>query len=173
MTSSERDHPHDTVLDVIAEFSEVFAFVRSRWAGYTEQIHPELANGSLFVLQLILRKGPISATELGHRLRMDKATISRQVALLRKLELVDTQPAAEDRRVTLLTGTELARTRLAEVRGKMSEDYRRRFEGWQTEELDQLYELLHRFNRSSDELESVASPSARCTPEQSPVHLHP
>ena len=164
VTKPERDHPHDPILDVIAEFSETFSFIRTRWTEFTEQLHPELSGGSIFVLQVILKKGPITATEIGHRLRMDKAMISRQVALLRKLELVDAQAAAEDRRVTLLTGTELARTRLDEVRSQMSEQYRQRFADWGAEDIVQLRDLLRRFNGSADFFEDSASPSARCTP---------
>ena len=164
MTRPERDHPHDPILGVIAEFTETFSFIRTRWTEFTQQLHPELSGGSIFVLQVILKKGPITATEIGHRLRMDKAMISRQVALLRKLGLVDTQPAAEDRRVALLTGTELAHTRLSEVRSQMSEQYRQRFAGWEVEDIVQLRDLLHRFNGSAEFFEDPASPSARGTP---------
>lgn len=164
MSNSAPDRPHDPILDVIAEFSEVFTFIRTRWTGYTEQLHPDLSGGSIFVLQTILRKGPITATEISHRLRMDKALISRQVALLRKLELVDAQPASEDRRVMLLTGTDLARTRLDEVRAKMADEYRQRFDSWDPAEIETLFEMLHRFNRGSDGFASPDSPAARCTP---------
>lgn len=164
MTKPEREHPHDPILDVIAEFTESFAFIRTRWTEFTEQLHPELSGGSIFVLQLILKKGPITATEIGHRLRMDKAMISRQVTLLRKLGLVDTQPAAEDRRVALLTGTELARTMLVEVRSQMADQYRQRFADWDAEDIVRLRELLHQFNGTADFFEDRSSPSARCTP---------
>lgn len=167
MTKPEREHPHDPVIDVIAEFSELLTFIRTRWTEFSAQIHPELAGGSTFILQMIMKKGPITATELGHRLRMDKAMISRQVSQLRKLGLVESELAAEDRRVTLLTGTELARTRLDEVRGKMSQQYQQRFDGWKPEEIVALRDLLHRFNSGSDFFTEFESPAVRCTPEHS------
>ena len=54
VTKPERDHPHDPILDVIAEFSETFSFIRTRWTEFTEQLHPELSGGSIFVLQVII-----------------------------------------------------------------------------------------------------------------------
>jgi DNA-binding MarR family transcriptional regulator len=159
-------HPHDPTLDVIAEFTEVFAFIRSRWTDYSVQIHPELSGGSIFVLQTIVRKGPITATEIAHRLLMDKGMISRQVTLLKRLELIEARPAASDRRVTLLTGTALAQTRLGDVRGQMAEEYRRRFAGWDDAELGQLRDMLRRFNGSAEAFDLPDSPAARCTSER-------
>lgn len=152
--------------DIISEFSEVIAFARSRWARYAEDVHPDLRGVGLIMLQLILRKGPLTATGISQMLDMDKAVVSRQIAKLRELELVDTEPAAEDRRVTLLTGSARAQELIDAIREKWAHAYHERFIGWSDAELKQLRSGLHRFNATSEHAvpDSLAG---RCTPSQS------
>ena len=52
----------DIVADIISEFSEVIAFARSRWARYAEDVHADLRGVGLIMLQVIMRKGPLTAT---------------------------------------------------------------------------------------------------------------
>ena len=142
---------YDGISEIIAEFSEVFAFARTRWARYAEEVDPELKGVGIMVLQLILRKGPISATGISQLLDMDKAMVSRQIAKLRDLELVDTRAAAEDRRVLLLTASAKAEELLGAIRQKWAHAYHERFADWSPGELDQLRASLHRFNASAAE----------------------
>ncbi|MEJ6488248.1 MarR family transcriptional regulator [Leucobacter sp. USCH14] len=142
---------HDGISDIIAEFSEVFAFARTRWARYAEEVDPDLKGVGIMVLQLILRKGPISATGISQLLDMDKAMVSRQIAKLRELELVDTRAAAEDRRVLLLTPSAKAEDLLGAIRRKWAHAYHERFADWSSDELEQLRASLHRFNASAAE----------------------
>ncbi|MEB4615385.1 MarR family winged helix-turn-helix transcriptional regulator [Leucobacter sp. M11] len=144
------DPADDTVVGIVAEFSEVFSFVRSRSARYARRIHPDLKNSGIFVLHTVLRNEPITATELAQRLEMDKAMISRQVTLLRSLGLVETEPDPTDRRSTLLRSTELSRSKVAELRRQMSADYQARFADWAPEDLTALRDSLRRFNDRAD-----------------------
>ena len=84
MSDSQRE---SAIPEIIAEFSQVFAAAKSRWARYAEEVHPELRGPGMMILQTILRRGPITATGLGSMLDMDKAMVSRQVAKLRGLGL--------------------------------------------------------------------------------------
>lgn len=151
---------NDRISDIIAEFSEVFAFARTRWARYAEEVDPELKGVGIMMLQLILRKGPITATGISQMLDMDKAMVSRQIAKLRELDLVDTQAALEDRRVVLLTPSAKAEELLGAVRQKWAHAYHERFLDWSSSELEQLRSALHRFNASA-ESSSAESPNAR------------
>lgn len=153
----------DMIAEIIAEFSQVFAFARTRWARYAEDVHPELRGVGMMVLQTILRKGPITATELSQLLDMDKAVVSRQVSKLRDLEFIDAQPAAEDRRVILLSPSPAARSALDELHAQTSDAYGQRFAGWQGEELEQLRAALHRFNGAGP---SPQGPASRCARPQ-------
>lgn len=151
----------DIVADIIAEFSEVIAFARSRWARYAEDVHAELRGVGLVMLQVILRKGPLTATGIAQMLDMDKAVVSRQLAKLRELELVEAEPAPEDRRVTLLTGSARAQELLDGIRVKWADAYHERFRDWSSDELEQMRSSLHRFNATADHA-MPDLPSSRC-----------
>lgn len=147
--------------EIIAEFSQVFAFARTRWARYAEEVHPELRGPGMMILQTILRKGPITATGLGSLLDMDKAMVSRQVTKLRGLGLVDAVEAEQDRRVILLTASAAAQTTIEELQVRTAEEYRTRFTGWHEQEMAELRDLLHRFNATAEE-QRGDGPARRC-----------
>lgn len=153
--------PGDPIPEIIAEFSEVFAFARTRWARYAEEVHPELKGVGMMILQTILRKGPVTATGLGQMLDMDKAVVSRQVAKLRDLGLIEAEAAEEDRRVVLLTGSDRARGALDELHAQTALAYQERFAGWSDTELDTLRTLLRRFNQAAEGLRPDG-PAVRC-----------
>lgn len=160
MHHSETPEP-DTVSEIISEFSEVFAFSRNRWTRYADGVHPELSGIGMMVLQFILRKGPLTATGLSQYLDMDKSMVSRQVSKLRELGLVDTAPAPEDGRVTLLTASEEATNIVGKIREQWASSYRERFAGWSDDELELLRKGLHRFNATADE-SRPDGPAVRC-----------
>lgn len=151
--------------DIIAEFGQLFAIARVRWARLAEQLHPDLRAPDLLMLQTIARKGPITATELTQLLSTDKALVSRQIAKLRQLGLVDAVHDEADRRVVLLSASEEARTTLGELHARLSASYERRLAGWSDEDLSTLQTLLHRFNATSPEPE-LDGPAARCSARQ-------
>ena len=156
------DSPRGTeIAGIISEFSEIFASARTRWVRYAEEVHPDLNGGGIMVLQTVLRKGPVTATGLSQMLGMDKAMVSRHIAKLRELELVETEPAPEDRRVILLTVSERARSLMERIRERWAHSYHERFEDWSVEDLEQLREGLHRFNASTEGAHTDG-PAMRC-----------
>lgn len=161
MSHAARD---EAIPEIIAEFSQVFAFARTRWARYAEEVHPELKGVGLMVLQTIIRKGPVTATGLAGLLDMDKATVSRQVAKLRSLQLVEATAAEADRRVTLLTASPAAQTAMDELHAQTAAAYRARFADWGDAELAQLRAMLHRFNASAEDARGEG-PARRCARE--------
>lgn len=161
MSSQQRDL---MIPEIVAEFSHVFAAARNRWARYAEEVHPELRGPSMMILSTILRKGPITATGLGGILDMDKAMVSRQVAKLRSLGLVDAKEAESDRRVILLTASAEAHAAMEGLQARTAEEYGARFADWSDEELAHLQSLLHRFNAASEDLRGDG-PARRCARE--------
>lgn len=156
------DDADHTISEIIAEFSEVFAFARTRWAWYAEEVHPDLKGVGMMVLQTILRKGPITATELTQMLDMDKAVVSRQVSKLRQLGLIDAEPSAEDRRVTRLSVSPEATHTLDDIRSRIAHAYQQQFAGWSEGELEGLRSALHRFNGTAHGAERPEWPLHRC-----------
>ena len=156
------DHAREAVIsEIISEFSQSFAAARTRWTRFAEEVHPELRGPGMMLLQTILRRGPITATGLGSLLDMDKAMVSRQVTKLRSLGLVDAKEAESDRRVILLTASEIAHSAIEGMQARTSADYLVRFADWSEEELTQLQTLLHRFNATAEDIRAEG-PATRC-----------
>ena len=153
------------IAEIISEFSELFTFARSRWARYAESIHPELRGVALMILQLVVKKHPITATEISQLLDTDKATVSRQITRLRELGFVEATPAEDDRRVILLGPSEKARAEFVRIRSAWADSYHERFTDWDVDELEILRLGLHRFNLSAGTTPLVG-PATRCTREQ-------
>lgn len=162
--SPEQARRDEVIPEIIAEFSQVFAAARSRWTRYAEEVHPELRGVGLMVLQTIIRKGPVTATGIAGLLSLDKAVVSRQVAKLRDMKLVDAVAAESDRRVTLLTASPAAHAAIDELHSETAGIYRERFAEWEADNLVQLRELLHRFNSAAEELRGEG-PARRCAQE--------
>lgn len=155
----------EQVSAIIAEFSEIFAFARSRWASYASELHADLKGAGMMVLQLVLRKGPVTATGISQMLDMDKALVSRQIAKLRDLGFVSAEPAPEDRRVVLLTASPQAHELMDHLRQRWAHAYHERFTDWSIDELSHLRDGLHRFNASANEVH-VVGPAGRCGRER-------
>ncbi|MGO3146160.1 MAG: MarR family winged helix-turn-helix transcriptional regulator [Leucobacter sp.] len=157
-------HEHDagdTIASIIAEFTEVLAFSRTRWARYAADVNAELSGVGMMVLQVIVRKGPLTATGISQMLDMDKSIVSKQVAKMRDLGLIDSTEAPEDRRVQLLTCSEKGSQIIDHIRGMWATSYRERFEGWDENELEALRLGLHRFNAQTADTRQDG-PALRC-----------
>ena len=103
-------------------------------------------DGALFPLLVgIDRFGPIGVVDLADRAGRDYTTVSRQVAKLEGLGLVERRTGAADRRVreAVVTGKGKAMTdRLDEARTRMG---RAVFASWDARDVDELVRLLDKF----------------------------
>ncbi len=158
MNESARD---DLIPEIISEFSQAFAAARSRWTRYAEEAHPDLRGPAFLLLQTIQRHEPITATGLASMLGQDKAIISRQIATLRELGLIDATPSEQDKRVTLLSTNAASQEAFAGLQAYTADAYRARFAEWNADDLEHLRQLLHRFNANADELRGDG-PARRC-----------
>jgi DNA-binding MarR family transcriptional regulator len=103
-------------------------------------------DGALFPLLVgIERFGPIGVVELAERAGRDYTTVSRQVAKLESLGLVERRDNPADRRVreAVVTGKGKAMTdRLDAARARIG---RAIFASWDQHDVDELVRLLTRF----------------------------
>lgn len=94
---------HDASVDTIQR--ELTAFAR-RARATAARLHPELPLVSYTLLAHIDDSQGCRATDLAAHYMLDKSTVSRQLAVLEKLGLVERRPAADDQRVQVLHPTE-------------------------------------------------------------------
>ena len=84
--------------------------------GWPGELHPDLDGAAYGLLSLLQDAGPLRASELVTRIGLDKSTVSRQVAHLVDLGLVDRAADPVDGRAQVLTPSAEGAARLARIR---------------------------------------------------------
>jgi DNA-binding MarR family transcriptional regulator len=87
--------------------------ISARLAG---ELHPDLDGAAYGLLALLQDAGPLRASDLVTRLGLDKSTVSRQIASLVELGLVDRTADPADGRAQVLTPSAEGSSRLASIR---------------------------------------------------------
>lgn len=97
------------------------------------------------LLVLVERLGPIGVVELADRVGRDYTTVSRQVAKLESLGLVDRQASASDRRIRAVVATESGKAmtdRVDAARNRMGQAI---FATWDARDVADLVRLMRKF----------------------------
>jgi DNA-binding MarR family transcriptional regulator len=131
--------------------------ISARLAG---ELHPDLDGAAYGLLALLQDSGPLRASDLVARLGLDKSTVSRQVATLVDLGLVDRAADPADGRAQVLTPSPEGSTRLARIRDARRARWEDDLTGWPAEDVARLAELLGRLNRLGEAREGQSDRSA-------------
>jgi DNA-binding MarR family transcriptional regulator len=97
------------------------------------------------LLVRIDRFGPIGVVDLADRVGRDHTTVSRQIAKLEALNLVERSASATDRRVRMSVITADGGAMIAALNAARERIANRVLSGWTDAELDTLRQLLRRF----------------------------
>ncbi|MBB3128282.1 DNA-binding MarR family transcriptional regulator [Paenibacillus rhizosphaerae] len=107
---------------------------------------PNLQPAAFFLVRSLLAYGPASATSLAESLAMDRSSISRLVAQLKKAGYVHSEPDPQDRRGVVLTLTDLGRDKAVQATKEKGAEFYHRIQGWDDSSLEAFIQLLKRFN---------------------------
>ena len=146
---SELD-PHAAFVELEREIGLLLRRSRAISSRLAGQLHPDLDGAAFGLLALLQDAGPLRASDLVARLGLDKSTVSRQVASLVGLGLVDRSADPDDGRAQVLTPSEEGAARLAQIRDARRERWEADLGHWPAEDVATLAELLHRLNRIGD-----------------------
>ncbi|CCK32452.1 hypothetical protein BN159_8074 [Streptomyces davaonensis JCM 4913] len=124
---------------------EMTAFARRARAS-AGRMHPELSLVSYTLLGHLEESGGCRATDLAAHYALDKSTVSRQVAVLERDQLIARSPDPDDHRVQLLHLTDTGRRLLAQVTERRREVVRERLADWAEEDLERFAGYLVRYN---------------------------
>lgn len=113
-------------------------------------LHPDLEPGAYGLLLRVKAVGGARATDLAAFLGIGKPTISRQLATLERLGLVERSRDAEDARAQLVVLTEQGAAQVERVRALRRSHVRELMSSWSDEDVTLLADLLHRFNGLND-----------------------
>lgn len=89
-------------------------------------------------------EGPQRLSDLAHTVRLEKSSVSRQLALLEERGLVERRPDASDRRAHLLALTEDGQRVVQTTRARRQQWLRESLAGWPAQDRARLAELLER-----------------------------
>ncbi len=97
------------------------------------------------LLVLVQRRGPIGVVDLAGRVGRDYTTVSRQVAKLESLGLVDRRASAGDARVREAVVTAEGQRMTDAIDAARDSVGRALFAKWETHDVDELVRLLQKF----------------------------
>jgi DNA-binding MarR family transcriptional regulator len=129
------------------ELVMMFRRARNVSMAVASQVHPDLDPASYSLLLMVDDAGSLRGMDVADRTGLDKSTVSRQIATLVDLDLLERVPDPDDGRARRIQLSDLGRERLAEVRRQRSKHLRREFASWSTEDLRHLARLLAKLNQ--------------------------
>jgi DNA-binding MarR family transcriptional regulator len=126
----------------------LFARIRANTAAAARLIHPELGTGAYPILLRINEAAPVRITDLAAHFGVGKPTMSRQVANLERIGLVQRAADPADRRGALVSLSEQGQQEFARVRAVRHEWLQKVLGGFSDDELTEFDRLLGTFLRA-------------------------
>jgi DNA-binding MarR family transcriptional regulator len=123
-------------------------------ARLARELHPDLDGAAYGLLALLQDTGSLRASTLVTRLGLDKSTVSRQIAHLVDLGLVDRAPDPDDGRAQVLTPSAEGSARLSRIRDARRARWESDLADWPPEDVARLGQLLGRLNRIGEAREA-------------------
>ncbi|HLM03880.1 MAG TPA: MarR family transcriptional regulator [Blastococcus sp.] len=137
---------HEAFVRLEREIASLLRRARAISARLSAELHPDLDGAAFGLLALLEDAGPLRAGDVVARLGLDKSTVSRQVASLVDLGLVDRSPDPVDGRAQVLTPSAEGSARLARIRSARRARWEDDMSDWPEEDVARLAELLARLN---------------------------
>ena len=132
--------------DVEYQLTRLVRRVRARSLRRLGEIHPSLDYTGLVLLLAIDDADGVRAAELAESMGVHKSTVSRTVASLERLGLVERAPHPDDGRAQVLTSSDLATERLKAYREVSHDWLAGLIQGWDPAELATFARSLDRLN---------------------------
>jgi DNA-binding MarR family transcriptional regulator len=148
--------PHDAFVRLEREIGLLLRRARAISARLAAELHPDLDGAAYGLLALLEDTGPLRAGDLVARLGLDKSTVSRQIATLADLGLVDRAPDPVDGRAQVLTPSAEGSARLGRIREARRSRWEADLSDWPPADVAVLGGLLSRLNRIGEAREAEA-----------------
>ena len=131
--------------DVSGQLIRLLRLMDRKQAQYQAE-HPDaVERATYFLLVHLVKGGPQRSGALAEAVHSDPSTISRQIAHLVRLGLVERMADPEDRRATLLTATDEGRRVFEENRRMRIERFAGMLSDWSVDDRRTFAKLLDRF----------------------------
>jgi DNA-binding MarR family transcriptional regulator len=151
-TGSEADRRtvvEDDAMDTLEhELAVLLRRARAFSGQFAREFHPDLDAGAYALMIWLDDVGSARLTDLAAFFGVGKPTVSRQIQLLERLELLTRTVDDTDRRAQTISLTPDGAARLHLVRAARRERFRTVFATWPEEDVTTLGALLSRLNRA-------------------------
>ncbi|MGJ7440940.1 MarR family winged helix-turn-helix transcriptional regulator [Aquipuribacter sp. MA13-6] len=135
---------------VEAEVGVLLRRARRFSAQIARDVHPDVEPGAYGILVRLASTGGERLTDVAAAFGVGKPTVSRQVAVLERLRLLDRSPDPLDARAQVLRLTPEGAERLDRARTARRGRFRELLRQWPEDDVTALADLLHRFNDLDD-----------------------
>lgn len=160
MAETGPDDRAQAVDEVERQLAGLVRRLRARWRSLAHQVHPEVQPLGYMLLALLVSRGPSPGSRLLAELGTDKSTLSRQVAQLERLGLIERRVDESDRRVHLLTVPPAVARRVTQVQELSLTDLRGELAAWPLADVVALGALLGRLTEASPARSTSPEPAA-------------
>ena len=152
--SGPSEEAHEAFVQLEREIGLLLRRSRAISARLAGELHPDLDGAAYGLLSLLQDAGPLRASDLVARIGLDKSTVSRQVAHLVDLGLVDRAADPVDGRAQVLTPSPEGAARLARIRDVRRARWEDDLSDWPASDVAVLADLLRRLNRIGEAREA-------------------
>lgn len=132
------------------EFGVILRRIRRVMDDRARELHADLSAPSYWLVAALRERGPTRASDLVETFGLDKGAVSRYVAQLAALGMIEREPDPNDGRAQLLKLSPTGQQRLDAVAIERRTELAARFDEWSETELHTLATLLHRYNVTAD-----------------------
>jgi DNA-binding MarR family transcriptional regulator len=154
---ANRAEAHESFVRLEREIGLLLRRARAISTRLAAELHPDLDGAAYGLLALLQDAGPLRASDLVTRLGLDKSTVSRQVATLVELGLVDRTADPVDGRAQVLTPSAEGSARLERIRAARRARWEADMSDWPADDVARLADLLGRLNRLGEAREAQAT----------------
>ena len=141
----------ESLRDLEHEVGVLIRRVRRVIAERAAAVHPELQPASFLILSTVAQGDPVRASVIAELFDVDKGAVSRQVKHLIELGLLAKQQDPADARAVLLSVTDEARTRMADLAEHRRKYVDERLSDWSDDQLAAFVGELGRYNAAVGE----------------------
>ncbi len=152
MTTAESVDPIavSEMQDIERQLIALLVRVRRTAGEQARRIHPELQAAGYAVLLRLAEHDAVRASDLVTTLDVDKGSVSRQVAHLERLGLVQRTVDPDDGRAQRIALTSAGRRGIGRLRQQGRADFQQRLSSWTPDELCGFAAHLRRYNSTFD-----------------------
>ncbi|WP_043442092.1 MULTISPECIES: MarR family winged helix-turn-helix transcriptional regulator [Arthrobacter] len=143
------DVEFDRAIEVLEEQTSVL-WRRERTTSHAlaKHVHPDMEPAAYGILTLLQREGSLRATDIALSIGVGKPSVSRQLAGLERLGLVNRELDPHDARSQRVVLTPLGQQQLAAAQSGRRTAFTALMRSWRPEDVEVLGTLIARLNRT-------------------------